>query len=155
MGEDVLYSGTVAAAMEATVMGIPSIAISYAGDRASDEVAGWTDTLGRLLRSLAGPHSFPENTLLSVNLPAIDPAEVRGVKITSLGTRRYSNSITRSLDPAGKEFFWIGGGVSTWSGSEESDFKAVADGYISVTPLHLDLTNYGLLEEIRGWNLSV
>lgn len=155
MGEDVLYSGTVAAAMEATVMGIPSIAISYAGERASDEIGGWLPTLSSLLKSLAGPHKFPKNTLLSVNLPGIDPTDVKGVKVTSLGTRRYSNSITRALDPAGREFFWIGGGVSTWSGSEDSDFKAVEDGYISVTPLHLDLTNYALLEEIRGWNLSL
>lgn len=155
MGEDVLYSGTVAAAMEATVMGIPSVAVSYAGERTTDEVGGWIPVLGRLLKLLAGPHAFPENTLLSVNLPSIDPNDVKGVKVTTLGTRRYSNSITRALDPAGREFFWIGGGVSTWSGSEESDFKAVADGYISVTPLHLDLTNYGLLEEIRGWNLNL
>ncbi len=155
MGEDVLYSGTVAAAMEATVMGIPSIAVSYAGERASDAVAAWTTVLSSLLKSLARQLPFPENTLLSVNLPGIDPADVRGVKVTSLGTRRYSDSITRAVDPAGREFFWIGGGVSKWSGSEGSDFQAVADGFISVTPLHLDLTNYGLLEEIRGWNLSL
>lgn len=155
MGEDVLYSGTVAAAMEATVMGVPAIAISYVGERATEELGGWIPTLGRLLASLVGQKPFPENTLFSVNLPAIDPKEVKGVKVTSLGTRRYSNSITRALDPAGREFFWIGGGVSTWSGSDESDFKAVAEGYISVTPLHLDLTNYGLLEEIRGWNLTL
>jgi 5'-nucleotidase len=77
------------------------------------------------------------------------------VQVTSLGRRRYSDSITRALDPSGREYFWIGGGVSEWSGSPDSDFRAVQGGMISVTPLHLDLTNYRLLERIRGWDLKV
>ena len=77
------------------------------------------------------------------------------MRVTTLGRRRYSDSITRALDPSGREYFWIGGGVSEWSGSPDSDFRAVSEGFVSVTPLHLDLTNYGLLEEIRGWALKV
>ncbi len=154
MGEDVLYSGTVAAAMEATVMGIPSVAVSYTGDR-PEEIEGWEPLLLDLLRQLAIGERFPEDTLISVNLPAVGPDEVRGVRVTSLGTRRYSDSITRAKDPAGRDYYWIGGGVSSWSGGEDSDFRAVQDGYISVTPLHLDLTNYRLLEELRGWNLTL
>ena len=154
MGEDVLYSGTVAAAMEATVMGIPAIAVSYTGDR-PEEIEGWETLLLELLRQLAVADRFPKDTLISVNLPAVPPDEVRGVRVTSLGTRRYSDSITRAKDPAGRDYYWIGGGVSSWSGGQDSDFRAVQDGYISVTPLHLDLTNYRLLEEIRGWNLTL
>jgi 5'-nucleotidase len=90
-----------------------------------------------------------------VNLPPIEPGEVRGVRVTSLGQRRYSDSLTRAFDPSGKEYFWIGGGERTWKGSEDSDFRAIEEGYISVTPLHLDLTNYRLLEEIRGWDLRL
>jgi 5'-nucleotidase len=154
MGEDVLYSGTVAAAMEATVLGIPAVAISYAGSQ-YEEIPLWEGVLTRLLRGFVAPRPFPEHTLFSVNLPPIDPADVRGVRVTSLGKRRYSDSLTRAEDPGGREYFWIGGGVTAWTGAPDSDFKAIEDGYISVTPLHLDLTNYDLLEEVRGWNLSL
>lgn len=154
MGEDVLYSGTVAAAMEATVIGIPSVAISYTGDR-REELDGWEGLVGTLLQQMLGRRSFPEHTLFNVNLPACAPDAVRGIRVTSLGRRRYSESITRALDPSGREYFWIGGGSVHWEGSEHSDFQAVRDGYVSVTPLSLDLTNYRLLEEIRGWNLGL
>ncbi len=154
MGEDVLYSGTVAAAMEATVVGIPSVAISYTGDT-FEEIPAWEDSLRRLLDRILDRRSFPEDTLLNVNLPPIPPADVKGVRVTSLGRRRYSDSLTRDTDPSGREYFWIGGGVSDWRGTEDSDFRAVEEGYISVTPLHLDLTNYELLEEIRGWSLTL
>ena len=154
MGEDVLYSGTVAAAMEATVLGIPAVALSYTG-RHFEELPAWENTIASLLAGVVNGPSFPEHTLLSVNLPDVQPEEVKGVRVTSLGKRRYSDSLTRALDPSGKEYFWIGGGTTDWRGPPESDFMAVAEGYISVTPLHLDLTNYSLLEEIQGWNLSV
>jgi 5'-nucleotidase len=150
----VLYSGTVAAAMEATVLGIPSIALSYAGDR-PEELEGWRDVIAALLSSILGQPSFPPDTLLSVNFPGVPPEQVKGVRVTSLGRRRYSESLTRAKDPSGREYFWIGGGVSDWVGSPDSDFRAVQDGYISVTPLHLDLTNYRLIEEIRAWDLSL
>lgn len=154
MGEDVLYSGTVAAAMEATVFGIPAIALSYTGER-HEELEGWEGLVGKLLERLLDHHEFPPHTLFNVNLPGVPPPEVRGVKVTSLGRRKYAESITRALDPSGREYFWIGGGVADWSGSDDSDFQAVRDGFVSVTPLHLDLTNYRLLEEIRGWDLAL
>ena len=75
--------------------------------------------------------------------------------VTTLGRRRYYDSITRDRDPSGREYFWIGGGFSKWSGDPDSDFRAVEEGFVSVTPLHLDLTNYRLLKEIRGWGLKV
>lgn len=153
MGEDVLYSGTVAAAMEATVLGIPSIAISYTGQD-PDEIEGWEPVITALLRRLIRD-DFPADTLLSVNLPSVTPSEVRGVRVTSLGRRRYSDSLTRALDPSGKEYFWIGGGRTDWTGPDDSDFMAVRDGWISVTPLHLDLTSYSLLEAVRGWDVSL
>jgi 5'-nucleotidase len=154
MGEDVLYSGTVAAAMEATVLGIPAVALSYCG-RDFESIEGWEEVLASLLRQLVHHRAFPEATLLNVNLPAIDPSEVRGIRVTSLGKRRYSDSLTRALDPSGKEYFWIGGGSLQWDGGVDSDFRAVDEGYISVTPLHLDLTNYPLLEAVRGWELTL
>jgi 5'-nucleotidase len=154
MGEDVLYSGTVAAAMEATVVGTPAIALSYAGER-HEELEGWDSVLTALLGSLLGSRAFPPDTLLNVNLPPVAPSAVRGIRVTSLGRRRYVDSLTRAKDPSGREYFWIGGGFPEWKGSPDSDFRAVQDGYISVTPLHLDLTNYSLIEEIRSWDLRL
>lgn len=154
MGEDVLYSGTVAAAMEATVMGIPALAVSYAGDDPT-RIAAWAPALSQLIDRIPTNGSFPADTLLNINLPPIQPADAKGIRVTSLGQRRYSDSVTRAKDPMGREYFWIGGGASEWRGDDASDFRAIEEGYISVTPLHLDLTNYGLLEEIRGWNLTL
>ena len=154
MGEDVLYSGTVAAAMEATVIGIPAVALSYTGDD-FEELEAWGPLLKTFLQQILTRDGLPEHTLLNVNLPALAPEEVRGVRVTSLGQRQYSDSITRIEDPKGREYFWIGGGISAWAGGEDADFRAVAEGYISVTPLHLDLTSYELLEEIRRWDLAL
>ena len=154
LGDDVLYSGTVAAAMEATILGIRSVAISYTG-KDFDSLSDWKDTLTRLLEQLLVRDDFPSETLLNVNLPPVPPDEVQGVKVTTLGRRAYVGSLTRAADPNGREYFWIGGGESKWWGKEASDFRAVHDGYISVTPLHLDLTNYRLLEDIGRWDLTL
>ena len=154
MGEDVLYSRTVAGAMEATVIGIPAIAVSYAGDE-FEELGAWEDSDASGIRGILEQGDFPADTLFNVNLPPIDPAQVEGVRITSLGKRRYSDSLTKAVDPNGREYYWIGGGEVSWSGAEDSDFTAIREGYISVTPLHLDLTNYKLLEEIREWRLTL
>jgi 5'-nucleotidase len=156
MGEDVLYSGTVAAAMEATVLGIPAVALSYTGPD-FESIPAWEEALTALLATVAR-QEFPRDTLLNVNLPAIDPADVKGIRVTSLGERRYADSLTRAVDPSGREYFWIGGGSRSWTGRtgrKDSDFGAVEEGFISVTPLHLDLTNYRLLEEIRSWDLAL
>ena len=144
----------MAAAIEATVIGIPSVALSYTGDD-FENLDLWGPLLEHFLRQVLGRDRFPDHTLLNVNLPAVAPGEVRGIRVTSLGRRRYRDSITRAHDPKGREYFWIGGGVSAWAGSEDADFRAVQEGFISVTPLHLDLTNYRLLEEIRGWELAL
>ena len=154
MGEDVLYSGTVAAAMEGLAFGIPGVAVSLA-TRDVSLIKAYRDVLERLLRQLLDVERFPEDTLLNVNLPPIPAADVRGVRVTTLGKRVYSEALTRMQDPWGREIYWIGGGQISWSGREDSDFQAIQDGFISVTPLHLDITNYPLLETVRAWRLSV
>lgn len=154
LGDDVLYSGTVAAAMEATLLGIRSIAFSYTG-RDPEDIPAWQDLIAALLKQLLARTDFPADTLFNVNLPPIKPAEVAGVRVTTLGRRAYIGSLTRAQDPFGREIFWIGGGESKWWGGPEVDFRAIRDGYISVTPLHLDLTNYKLLESIREWDLTL
>ena len=154
LGDDVLYSGTVAAAMEATILGVPAIALSYTGADA-ENLPEWEHTIHALLEQLLKREDFPPETLFNVNLPAVPPKEVRGIQVTALGRRAYVGSLTRALDPSGREYFWIGGGESKWWGGPEVDFRAVHSGYISVTPLHLDLTNYSLLEQTRNWDLKL
>jgi 5'-nucleotidase len=153
MGEDVLYSGTVAAAFEGLVAGIPSIAISFAGSDL-DLLESHRPRLERLLRRLVSVRDFPKETLLNINLPGIPADEVKGVKVTHLGSRVFHEEIAQMQDPWGKAIYWIGGGHVTWSGGTDSDFRATRDGYISVTPLHMDMTNYKLLEVARAWFLD-
>lgn len=154
LGDDVLYSGTVAGAMEATLLGIPAVAISYAG-RDPEAIAGWTPVVSELLGQIVRRDSFPKDTLLNVNLPPIAPAELKGVRVTRLGRRVYEGSLMKANDPSGREYFWIGGGQTKWWGEVDSDFHAIEDGCISVTPLHLDLTNFGLLQDVRDWGLDL
>lgn len=153
MGEDVLYSGTVAAAMEGLALGIPAIALSFAGSvlRADAVLETQVANIRDLLRHLMALPAFPRDTLLNVNLPAVPGDRIAGVKLTRLGRRVFSDSITRMKDPWGREILWIGGGSVEWSGPEDSDFRAVHDGFISVTPLHLDLTHRDVLDSATDW----
>lgn len=154
MGEDVLYSGTVAAAMEATILGIPAVAVSYAG-RDAAAIPAWGGVLERLLPQLTRTDNFPRETLLNVNLPPVPPGDVRGVRVTRLARRVYVDSLTQAVDPNGRPYFWIGGGGVEWTAPEGTDFHAVENGYVSVTPLHLDLTNHGLISDVERWDLSL
>ena len=153
MGEDVLYSGTVAGAMEAALAGIPSISISYVGS-AYDELDKWEELLVKLVNDLHREGLLQKGTLLNVNLPDEVPSQVRGVRMTSLGSRRYSNSITRCPDSNGDTYYKIGGGDLRWKGPADSDYRAVRSGYISITPIILDLTDHGVLKGIKGWKLN-
>ncbi len=154
MGEDVLYSGTVAAAMEGLALGVPSIAFSFAGRVLHAEnslLADHVENLTKLIAHLTSLPKFPANTLLNVNIPAVPAKELKGVRLTRLGRRVFSGSLTPMKDPWGRDIFWIGGGSAAWSGSDDSDFRAVKDGYISVTPLHLDLTAKDRLDDAEQW----
>lgn len=153
MGEDVLYSGTVAAAMEGLAAGIPSVAVSF-GSFDLEHLESYRSRLQRLLADVLAVSEFPKETLLNVNLPPVPAEQVKGVKVTHLGSRVFHEEIARMKDPWGRDIYWIGGGHVTWSGGADSDFQAVRDGYISVTPLHVDMTNYRLLDEVRSWTLG-
>jgi len=154
MGEDVSYSGTVSAAMEATLLGIPSVAISLVhGDEA------WLEGYVPIVRRLAGQivHGpvnklFPSDTLLNVNLPDLEPARVRGLKVTSLGKRTYEDPVITDRDPHGRTYYWIGGSEPVWEeGNEDIDYRAIEEGYVSITPIHLDLTNHRVIPDLRRW----
>ncbi|HUP20538.1 MAG TPA: 5'/3'-nucleotidase SurE [Gemmatimonadota bacterium] len=153
MGEDVLYSGTVSAAMEGTILGIPSIAISLVH---ADEtwLAGYETVIRRLVRRIVtepATRAFSSDTLVNVNLPDRDPATVRGVRVTSLGKRVYVDPVVTDKDPHGKTYYWIGGGEPTWEGPAGSDYHAVQAGYVSITPIQLDLTHHRVLPDLSAW----
>ena len=135
------------------MLGVPGIAISFAGSHV-ETMLTYRQWLVRLVQRITGSGEFPPQTLLNINLPGVAADEAKGVQVTRLGSRVFSESLTRMKDPWGREIFWIGGGTITWTGGEDSDHQAVAQGYITVTPLHLDLTNYSLLETVRGWSLE-
>ena len=151
MGEDVTYSGTVAAAIEGNILGIPSMAVSVASwEPVSFEPAA---DISMYLAERMLEQKTSESSLWNVNIPLISVEEIKGVKITKLGSRVYNDIITKKKDPRGKDYFWIGGGDPGWSTEENTDFAAVTDGYISVTPLRLDMTDYKSIVELKGQNL--
>ena len=145
LGEDVTYSGTVSAAMEGALAGIPSIALSqsYAKEGLGDQVPfaaaeAWAE---QVLRPLIETPMEPR-TLVNVNFPALAPEAVRGVRVTQQGLRDYGRlRIVQRTDPRGYEYFWFGLGPMIETPSHSTDLEAIADGYVAVTPLHLDLTH--------------
>jgi 5'-nucleotidase len=151
MGEDVLYSGTVAAAMEAVSLSLPAIAISFAGSNL-DLLPTWKAPLTRLIQSIASAPPMPP-TFLNINLPPVPGDQAKGVRITTLGTRTYEGSISKMKDPWGRDIFWIGGGHINWVGDEKTDVGAVGEGFVSVTPLQLDLTHHASMDTVRALRL--
>ncbi len=159
LGDDITYSGTVAAAIEGTLLGVPSIAISLIrenqnsdGFRKSTSKLQVAANFAKELTMKVFDNGLPEDTLLNVNIP--HTLKIHGVKITKQGKLIYDNSIQELADPRGRKYYWIGGGMPQWESSENTDFEAVQNGYISITPVHLDLTNYTVLKYIKeNWEL--
>jgi len=146
---DIHYSGTVAAAMEGTTCGLPSFAISLVGPGAFDY--GPAARFACALAVQIAEHGLARGTLLNVNVPQGEP---RGAQITRTGRRSYSAAVVRKVDPRGRAYYWIGGDEQAHEDVPGSDCNAVYDrGLISVTPLHLDLTQPDLVEELRSWEL--
>jgi 5'-nucleotidase len=151
LGTDVLYSGTVSAAMEGALHGIPAIAVSLDSCQSFNfkPAAHFTAKLVQTLMQ----RPLPMNTLLNVNLPAVSQEELTGVAITKLGIREYENTFDRRQDPRGRIYYWMGGSVIDNENSPDSDIVAVKAGKISVTPIHFDLTNYAIMDILKTWNL--
>lgn len=145
MGVDVHYSGTVSAAFEGVILGAPAIAVSQVVGNGMS----WTAAadVARELTAWVLSHGLPKETLLNVNVPLIEP---RGLKLTRLGVRRYTEGVLKQKDPRGKTIYWIGGGEPVWEKIPGTDFNEVGDGWISVTPLHLDMTDTEFLEALKA-----
>lgn len=147
LGDDITYSGTVSAAIEGTIFGIPSLAFSLISSKHYFfETAA---SFASLISAYVLQHSLPYDTLLNVNVPNVRKESIKGMKLTRQGKRVYDGSIQETFDPWGEKHYWIGGGQPYWEMGEDTDISAVNDGYISVTPVHLDLTNYDALQFFR------
>jgi 5'-nucleotidase len=151
MGDDITYSGTVAAALEGTLLGVPSIAVSLAAKK--DFVFERAARFAADTAAMVMERGLPKDTLLNINVPNLVESEIRGCRITRQGKRVYGDAIVEKVDPRGRKYFWIGGDLLGFEPMEDSDCQAVSEGYISITPLHLDLTNYESMDELREWKL--
>lgn len=151
VGKDITYSGTVAAAMEAAIDEIPAIAVSLDMQNGSDNYAPAADFAARLARHvlLTG---MPRDTLFNVNVPDAGAQEIRGVQITRAGKRIYHDRLVTRDDPFGHPYYWIGGEKP--GGDRElpgTDLWALANHFISITPVHMDMTSHTLIEELKTW----
>jgi 5'-nucleotidase len=152
MGSDITYSGTVSAAMEGVVSGVPAIAVSL-GDYYEWDFHYAAAFAARLARRVLR-EGLGNDVLLNVNVPRGRRTDIRGVKVTRLGRREYRDELIRRKDPFGRDYYWIGGGPPGGLGEPGTDLHAVAGGYVSVTPVQLDLTNHSLIEQIASWGLK-
>jgi 5'-nucleotidase len=153
LGYDIFYSGTVAAAVEGVINGIPSVALSLNSFEAAD-YAGPSRFAARLAQHLA-EHSLPADMFLNVNFPAIPWSEVKGVEVTRLGRRVYRDELVSREDPRGRSYYWIGGMPPGGVSDRGTDIWAVANGYVSITPVHLDMTAFHFREDLRRWNIQL
>ncbi|MDH5203164.1 MAG: 5'/3'-nucleotidase SurE [Nitrospirota bacterium] len=152
LGDDITYSGTVSAAIEGTIMGIPSFAISlfieeeHASPLHFDTASDFAVKIGRYILE----KSLPHNTLLNINVPNVPKNKILGVKFTRQGKMFYNNSIKDIIDPKGKKHYWIGGSQPYIKHGDNTDIQAIHEGYISITPVNIDLTNYKALEFLKN-----
>jgi 5'-nucleotidase len=151
LGDDVTYSGTVSAAMEGSLLGVPSMAVSLVEGTEGTDFRAAAEAAVPIVRLMLRDRVAGVR-LLNVNVPSGRP---RGVKLTRLGRRVYSEKVIAERDPRGKLYYWIGAGPPAWEGGEDSDFAAVHAGYVSVTPLHLDLTSYDGLRALKPWEAEL
>lgn len=153
LGNDIIYSGTVAAVVEGLLHEIPGFAISLVAYENCyyDFAARFACKLAQVLMV----KQLPEKTLLNVNVPNIKEEKIRGVEITYQGQSIYRNKLEKRIDPRGQVYYWIGGDKPQGRLEDGSDFKAIVENKVAITPLQLDLTNYRLINELKGWKLVV
>lgn len=151
LGQDLTYSGTIAAAFEGTIHRKPSIAFSYE-DRALDADYSVAAEYARRIVQQVIKHGLPPMTLLSVNIPQLALDKIAGVQITRQGTRVYHDELVARLDPSGRPYYWIGGEAPGGDVTiEGTDIWAVHNGYVSITPIHLDMTAHNMIDQLQTW----
>lgn len=158
IGHDVTYSGTVTAAMEAVIAGVPGIAFSLASEDRPEGVAedyGHAGEIAKRVVQKVLEGSLPEGVVLNVNIPYLSVEAIKGYTVTRQGLRVYRDVLDRRVDPRGRPYYWIGGEAPTGVSEEGTDVGALASGYVSITPLQLDLTNYKAMETLKSWDWDI
>lgn len=157
MGEDITYSGTAGAAMEGVLHGIPSVAISqvFMGKKEVSYDLAQKSIQDIVQRIFQGEFPLPKRELLNVNIPAISPKECKGYKVVHAGCRGYDSTIEENCDPRGNKYYWIGLPNLSWhhryEEDNQSDFQAIEDGYVALTPVSLDMTAYKSINKVKDW----
>lgn len=152
LGDDVFYSGTVAAAMEGRFLGFTSMAVSLTGDHT------YYDTAGRVVQTLMQQlirHPLPNETILNVNVPNVPFEKIRGFQVTRLGRRHTSANMIQDKDPRGKTIYWVGAVGKEQDAGPGTDFYAINNNYVSITPLETDLTRYKVLDDMQHWAANI
>ena len=150
LGDDVIYSGTVAAAMEGRFLGLPAIAVSLVYKRRPRNYETAAEAVALMVERLKSD-PLPADTILNINVPDIPWPDVKGLEVTRLGHRHRAEPVIKMDDPRGRPMYWIGEAGKGDDAGPGTDFDAVARGYISITPIHVDLTRYQALEQVSGW----
>jgi 5'-nucleotidase len=152
LGDDITYSGTVSAALEGAIQGIPSMAVSLASydDFDYTTAARFAADMARKLLE----KGLPEGVFLNVNVPAVEPEKIKGVQFTKQGRSVYKQQIIKRVDPRERDYFWVTGALPVGEPIEGTDFCAVSNNYISVTPLHLSLSKEDFIGELKEWGVS-
>ena len=148
LGDDVLYSGTVAAAVEGRFLGLPAIAVSLTGEHRHFDTAG--QAIRTLFQQLTAV-PLPADTILNINVPDVPWAQIKGFEATRLGYRHRSERVVQARDPKGRIIYWVGAAGKGQDAGPGTDFHAIEHGYVSVTPLQLDLTHSSRIELLAGW----
>jgi 5'-nucleotidase len=151
LGDDTLYSGTVAAAVEGRFLGLPAIAVSLCVEPGSPRNFAVAAGLAARLVERIGRAPLQESVILNVNVPDLPDGALRGVKVTRLGNRHRSERVIRAKDPRGRNVYWVGSAGAGQDAGPGTDFHAIAEGYASITPLQIDLTRHSALPELERW----
>jgi 5'-nucleotidase len=149
---NIIYSGTVSAATEGTILGIPSIAVSLTTYTQPD--FRFAAKFARKLARTVLRHGLPEGTLLNVNVPSVPEREIRGVRVTRQGKTRWDDTFDVRLDPNNKEYYWLTGKLEVTDTAKDTDQVAIMSNYVSVTPIQYDLTDYNSLPLLERWKLN-
>jgi len=149
---NIIYSGTVSAATEGTILGIPSVAVSLTTYEEAD--FSFAARLAARLALVVADRGLPEGTLLNVNVPAIPYERIRGIRLTKQGTSKWDDTFDVRRDPANREYFWLKGRLNVTDTDPDADQIAVQSGFVSITPIHYDLTDRKMLEEMGSWGLD-
>lgn len=152
LGTDVLYSGTVSAAIEGAILGLPSVAVSLADFNHLNYEYGAAFCAKLAIKIME--NNLPKDTLLNVNIPNCKSDEITGVNITTLGVRKYKNAFIERFDPRGQSYYWLGGELINEESKEGTDIHSIQSNHISITPIHFDLTKFNLVDTLKNWSIE-